>query len=147
MRRSSRMAWPDIHRNGSLRCPRRELNNQPIDIVLIFCRIGDWYPERSVFQILIALTSGPRFALVYLQYQHQSQGSRTSFWPRILFLIGLIRTLSCGGWVYITSTDDHDAHDVFMILYMVCNLPWMIGGVLFSRKRVIWRRRSDICDF
>jgi hypothetical protein len=22
------------------------------------CRIGDWYPERNIFQILIALTSG-----------------------------------------------------------------------------------------
>ena len=109
-----------------------------------FYRIGDWYPERSVFQILIALTSGPRFALVYLQYQLQSQRSETSFWPGTLFMIGLIRTLSCGGWVYITSTDDHDVHDVFMILYMVCNLPWMIGGVLYSRRRTVRRRRCGI---
>lgn len=59
-------------------------------------------------------------------------------------MIGLIRTLSCGGWVYITSTDDHDVHDVFMILYMVCNLPWMIGGVLYSRRRTVRRRRCGI---
>lgn len=27
---------------------------------------GDWYPERAVFQIFIALCSGPRFMLVFL---------------------------------------------------------------------------------
>lgn len=31
--------------------------------------------------------------------------------------------------MYITSSDDHDVHDVFMITYMVCNLPWMLGGI------------------
>lgn len=31
-------------------------------------RIGDWAPERPVFQILIALTSGPRFLLIFLQW-------------------------------------------------------------------------------
>ena len=30
--------------------------------------IGDRYPERSFFQIFIAITSGPRFALVFLWY-------------------------------------------------------------------------------
>ncbi|THH00526.1 hypothetical protein EW145_g7066 [Phellinidium pouzarii] len=78
--------------------------------------IGDWYPERSVFQILIALTSGPRFALVFLQYYVQR--STSSSLPFVVFSTGLMRTLSCGGWVYITSNDDHDAHDVFMILYI-----------------------------
>lgn len=31
-------------------------------------RIGDWSPERPFFQILIALTSGPRFILIFLQW-------------------------------------------------------------------------------
>lgn len=31
-------------------------------------RIGDWSPERPFFQILIALTSGPRFLLIFLQW-------------------------------------------------------------------------------
>ncbi|KAH9481549.1 Protein cwh43 [Psilocybe cubensis] len=89
--------------------------------------IGDWYPERNIFQILIALTSGPRFALVFLQYfLHHSS---TSSLPTVVFLSGLVRTLSCGGWVYITSSDDHDVHDFMMILYMVCNIPWMLLGI------------------
>ncbi|KAG1882105.1 Frag1/DRAM/Sfk1 family-domain-containing protein [Suillus subluteus] len=90
--------------------------------------IGDWYPERNVFQILIALTSGPRFALVYLQYFIRR--SPSTHWPGFLFAVGIIRTLLCGGWVYITSNDDHDVHDILMITYILCNVPWMWGGVL-----------------
>lgn len=34
-------------------------------------RIGDWYPERNIFQILIALTSGlPRFPLRPISFTH-----------------------------------------------------------------------------
>lgn len=31
--------------------------------------------------------------------------------------------------MYITSNDDHDVHDVLMILYILCNVPWMLGGI------------------
>ncbi|GBE88480.1 Protein cwh43 [Sparassis crispa] len=85
--------------------------------------IGDWFPERNVFQILIALNSGPRFAVVLLQYYlHRTEESRL---PAVAMVVGLLRTLACGGWVYITSNDDHDAHDILMISYIVCNIPWM----------------------
>ncbi|KAI1797457.1 Frag1/DRAM/Sfk1 family-domain-containing protein [Ganoderma leucocontextum] len=90
-------------------------------------RIGDWYPERNIFQILIAVNAGPRFALVALQYYlHRSASSSI---PGFLLLVGLLRTLSCGGWVFITSSDDHDVHDVLMIAYIVLNLPWMFGSL------------------
>lgn len=59
---------------------------------------------------------GPRFALVALQY-YLTQ-SPTSSLPTFVFLSGILRTLSCGGWVYITSNDDHDVHDILMITYM-----------------------------
>ncbi|PIL29869.1 hypothetical protein GSI_08076 [Ganoderma sinense ZZ0214-1] len=92
--------------------------------------IGDWYPERNIFQILIAVNAGPRFALVALQYYlHRSA---TSSVPGFLLLVGLLRTLSCGGWVFITSSDDHDIHDVLMIAYIVLNLPWMFGSLAFT---------------
>lgn len=104
--------------------------------------IGDWYPERNIFQILIALTSGPRFALVGFQYYLQR--SRTSHLPTMVFVSGIIRTLSCGGWVYITSSDDHDAHDVFMITYMVCNIPWMLGGIACTAKERVGVRSRRI---
>lgn len=128
--------------------------------LIYLCRIGDWYPERNLFQILIALTSGtwyyivilddsqacsfsigPRFALVSLQYYlHRSP---TSSLPTVVFLSGLIRTVSCGGWVYITSSDDHDVHDFFMITYIVFNIPWMIGSIACTPEdsQVVRRKR------
>ncbi|KAG6839895.1 hypothetical protein C0991_010677 [Blastosporella zonata] len=57
--------------------------------------IGDWYPERNLFQILIALTAGPRFALVCFQYYlHYTRRPAIS---TLVFVFGIIRTLSCGG--------------------------------------------------
>ncbi|KAI5121231.1 hypothetical protein M0805_007238 [Coniferiporia weirii] len=102
--------------------------------------IGDWYPERSIFHILIALNSGPRFASVVLQYYVQR--SSVSSLPFLVFLTGLVRTLSCGGWVYITSEDDHDAHDVLMIIYIACNVPWMLGGISCTPKECVQQRRK-----
>ncbi|KAF9039713.1 hypothetical protein BDZ89DRAFT_1060854 [Hymenopellis radicata] len=98
--------------------------------------IGDWYPERNVFQILIALASGPRFGLVALQYYlHRS---------KLLLITGLVRTLSCGGFVYITSSDDHDVHDICMITYMLSNIPWMLGGIWCTQNNVVRKRRQRV---
>ncbi|KAF2760790.1 calcofluor white hypersensitive protein-like protein [Pseudovirgaria hyperparasitica] len=92
--------------------------------------IGDRYPERSVFQLFIALTSGPRFALCAMWYfMTQKPGSSL---PRFVFWTGIFRTMTCGGWTYVTSTDDHDWHDIFMISYLVATLPWTIGCILLS---------------
>lgn len=46
--------------------------------------------------------------------------------------MGFVRTLTCGGWTYITSTDDHDWHDILMIAYIVCTLPWTTGCIALS---------------
>jgi hypothetical protein len=58
--------------------------------------------------------------------------------------VGIIRTVACGGWVYITSTDDHLTHDIAMILYLLCTLPWQLGVLYSSAKAnqtaVKWRR-------
>lgn len=80
--------------------------------------IGDRYPERSIFQILIALTAFPRFLLLLGHFFLNRS--------KLILLIGVLRTVTCGGWVYITSTDDHDIHDIFMIAYIVLTLPWDI---------------------
>ncbi|SCV04981.1 LANO_0G15874g1_1 [Lachancea nothofagi CBS 11611] len=80
--------------------------------------IGDRYPERSIFQILIALTAFPRFLLLLGHFMINKSTP--------CFVVGFVRTITCGGWVYITSTDDHNAHDVFMISYIVLTLPWDI---------------------
>ncbi|KAK7204523.1 Frag1/DRAM/Sfk1 family-domain-containing protein [Myxozyma melibiosi] len=110
--------------------------------------IGDRYPERSIFQLFIAVTAGPRFALVFLTYLLYNKPG--SWGPRAHVAVGLLRTLTCGGWVYITSTDDHDWHDIFMIAYMLLTLPWTVGGILLSRpgsKALKYRKIFGISFF
>lgn len=92
--------------------------------------IGDRYPERSFFQIFIAITSGPRFALVFLWYLLTARPN--SVLPKLVAGIGLFRTITCGGWTYVTSTDDHGWHDIFMISYLVATLPWTLGCLAIS---------------
>ncbi|KIP11062.1 hypothetical protein PHLGIDRAFT_21941 [Phlebiopsis gigantea 11061_1 CR5-6] len=106
--------------------------------------IGDWYPERNIFQILIALNSGPRFAILLLQYYLQRTAS--SALPNLLLGVGIVRTLSCGGWVFITSSDDHDWHDILMITYIVCNLPWMYGSISATKDATIRERRKLVAN-
>ena len=93
---------------------------------------------------------GPRFALVFLQYFLHS--SSKSSLPTVVFLSGIVRTVSCGGWVYVTSTDHHDFHDVMMVLYIVCNVPWMLLGIRATpaarssvrRKRCAFRFLTEL---
>ncbi|KAF9234613.1 Frag1/DRAM/Sfk1 family-domain-containing protein [Melanogaster broomeanus] len=107
--------------------------------------IGDWYPERNIFQILIAMTSGPRFALVFLQYLlSRSPLLSLSGW---VLLTGILRTLACGGWVYITSNDHHDVHDVLMLLYIVLNVPWMLGGIVCTPVGHVQARKRRFVFF
>ncbi|RAO65321.1 uncharacterized protein BHQ10_001333 [Talaromyces amestolkiae] len=103
--------------------------------------IGDRYPERSVFQVFIAITSGPRFALVFLWYLMTARPGSTL--PKVVAFTGVFRTLTCGGWTYVTSTDDHDWHDIFMISYLVATLPWTLGCLALSpanRRAVKYRK-------
>ena len=92
--------------------------------------IGDRYPERSFFQVFIAVTSGPRFALVFLWYILTAR-PRAKL-PKVVAVTGIIRTFTCGGWTYVTSTDDHDWHDIFMISYLVLTIPWTFGCLALS---------------
>ncbi|KXH30196.1 Frag1/DRAM/Sfk1 family protein [Colletotrichum salicis] len=92
--------------------------------------IGDRYPERSFFMFFIAITSGPRFALVGLWYLLTRRPGQTL--PKFTLAMGILRTCMCGGFTYVTSTDDHDWHDIFMISYIVASLPWTIGCVMLS---------------
>jgi hypothetical protein len=52
--------------------------------------------------------------------------------PKFVAGVGIFRTLTCGGWTYVTSTDDHDWHDIFMISYLVATLPWTLGCLALS---------------
>ncbi|KAG0370931.1 Frag1/DRAM/Sfk1 family protein [Gamsiella multidivaricata] len=93
---------------------------------------GDWYPERNLCQIFIALASGPRLMLCYLWYlltvrNVPAKGSKG--FAKFLLTNDVIRTVACGGWVYVTSSDDHDIHDIAMIVYLLCTIPHVIGTI------------------
>ncbi|KAI1325588.1 Frag1/DRAM/Sfk1 family protein [Xylariaceae sp. FL0255] len=103
--------------------------------------IGDRYPERSLFMLFIALTSGPRFALVTLWFLLTTRPGKVL--PKVVAAVGVFRTFTCGGWTYITSTDDHDWHDIFMISYLVATVPWTAGCLVLSpanAKAIRYRR-------
>ncbi len=54
--------------------------------------------------------------------------------PKVVAGTGLFRTLTCGGWTFVTSTDDHGWHDIFMISYLVATLPWTLGCLALSPR-------------
>ncbi|KAJ9479393.1 Protein CWH43 [Pseudozyma hubeiensis] len=108
--------------------------------------IGDWYPERNIFQVGIALMAGPRFALILLSallvsLSTQNRSPKAS----ILLFVGILRTLACGGWVYVTSTDDHLVHDIAMFAYLALTPPWMFitSGSLAQPPSVKNPAKSD----
>lgn len=92
--------------------------------------IGDRFPERSFFMLFIAMTSGPRFMLVGLWYLLTARPNQKL--PKFVAFMGVFRTFTCGGWTYVTSTDNHDWHDIFMISYLVATLPWTLGCIALS---------------
>jgi hypothetical protein len=74
--------------------------------------------------------TGPRFALVGLWYLLAARPGRVL--PKFVAIVGVFRTLTCGGWTYVTSTDDHDWHDILMISYLVATIPWTLGCIALS---------------
>lgn len=81
-------------------------------------------------EMLISAPPGPRFALIFLYYLITARPN--SFLPKFTLIVGLIRTVMCGGWVYVTSTDDHKWHDIFMVSYLLLTLPWILGCLASS---------------
>ncbi|KAI8082369.1 Frag1/DRAM/Sfk1 [Thamnidium elegans] len=107
---------------------------------------GDRYPARASFQILIALAAGPRFTLVYLWYICTTVSTHTCSkrLGKMLLSVGIIRTIACGGWVFITSTDDHSIHDIAMVIYLLCTLPWQIGVLCTSPNNAVTLKKRKI---
>lgn len=74
--------------------------------------------------------AGPRFAMVALWYCMTAR--RGGSLAKFVAGVGIFRTLTCGGWTYVTSTDDHNWHDIFMISYLVATIPWTVGCLALS---------------
>ncbi|EOQ99993.1 hypothetical protein E3P89_02659 [Wallemia ichthyophaga] len=95
--------------------------------------IGDFHPERSVFQLLIATCACPRFITIFLNWKECEKSSKAIADTHAI--LGLIRTFSCGGWSFITSTDNSTAHDIFMLIYILSNIIYMPLGFSLTRKK------------
>ncbi|GAA95765.1 uncharacterized protein L969DRAFT_22304 [Mixia osmundae IAM 14324] len=106
--------------------------------------IGDRYPERSVYQLGLALTAPSRFAM--LSILAVAVRSRCSQLALPLLLVGTLRSIAAGGFTYVTSSDDPYAHDVFMISYLVLTILWQgicwyASGTVQAR---LWRKRFTV---
>jgi hypothetical protein len=88
------------------------------------------YGLRRKGRTQLISSPGPRFALVGLWYILTRKPNSTL--PKFVAGVGIFRTLTCGGWTYVTSTDAHDWHDIFMISYLVATLPWTLGCLALS---------------
>lgn len=49
-------------------------------------------------------------------------------------VVGILRTVAAGGWIYITSTDHHLVHDISMISYILFSLLLMASTCLITKK-------------
>ncbi|KAF9980634.1 hypothetical protein BGZ75_008196 [Mortierella antarctica] len=93
---------------------------------------GDWYPERNICQIFIALAAGPRLILCFLWYLLSTRNvpaAGSKGFAKFLFANDVVRSVACGGWVFVTSSDDHDIHDIAMIVYLLCTIPHVVGTI------------------
>lgn len=128
------MSGTVIQTSGSLRYRQRLATDTPSDPSS--CSLSPLRPVCAPFPLRPSLadanvrSSGPRFALVGLFYLLTAKPGRVL--PKAIAISGLIRTLTCGGWTYITSTDDHDWHDILMISYIVFTIPWTTGCIALS---------------
>jgi hypothetical protein len=95
--------------------------------------IGDRFPERNVFQLLMALAGILRMGLLVLSSaQHDIFNARFS---RLCFFCGFLRMWLAGAWIYFPSGDWNNFHDVTMILYLICTA--MYHRLLISAKTSI----------
>lgn len=101
--------------------------------------IGDFHPERSIFQLLIATTACPRFIIVFLSWMKNMEISKPA--ANTHAMLGLFRTFSCGGFVFITSTDNGIIHDMFMLIYILGNVIYMPLGSYLTQNSFIRNTR------
>jgi len=113
-------------------CDHRRPVSRTLCLHAFHCTYFRYFPKHSLSRSYTKPCLGPRFALVGLWYILTRRPN--SSLPNFIAGVGLFRTLTCGGWTYVTSTDDHDWHDIFMISYLVATLPWTLGCLALTPK-------------
>lgn len=110
---------------------------------------GGGYPYRSIFQLFIAIASGPRFILVFLWYLlvRPVTDDDPQMRPRLFLILGLARTFAVGFMAYVPDGDDHDLHDLAMICYGILSIWWMAVVTYISQIEQMKLKRKRICQF
>lgn len=104
--------------------------------------IGKFFPERALFQIVCAVASGVRLAMIIIWFLLTR--SVTSRVPTMVFITGLLRTAALGGLVYVPTIDDHDTHDLFLATYLTFTAVWFFGIIHLTgrdSKSRVYRKR------
>jgi hypothetical protein len=99
---------------------------------MVFIAITSGTKARERSENITKMLTGPRFALVGLFYILTRKPNSTL--PKFIAGVGVFRTLTCGGWTYVTSTDDHHWHDIFMVSYLVATIPWTLGCLALTPR-------------
>lgn len=92
--------------------------------------IGQYFPERSIFQITAAIASSFHIAIVLIWYYITK--SETSKLPGLICIAGVIRSICLTGIIYIPTPDDHDTHDMCLAGYLLMTAAWFYGMLKFS---------------
>lgn len=110
--------------------------------VMRLLMVGDFYPERNIFHIFIALCSPPRFILIFLWYLlTKPHGIARS---KFILYLGLVRTLLFGIFAYVSSKEDFNVHELFGLGYLVLTLPWTLGIIYMAPPNRRARRYRKI---
>jgi hypothetical protein len=106
----------------------------------ISATIGDYKPEMNIWRITIALVSGPRFIISFLNYQFLSDSlieNKYFILLKIGIFIDIIRIFAAGGWTYISSSEYLLYHDICFVLYISFSFLWFfIHTSLFKITKI-----------
>ncbi|KAF9976615.1 hypothetical protein BGZ75_000211 [Mortierella antarctica] len=96
---------------------------------------------------VLGASSGPRLILCYLWYlliirNVPTKGSTGL--AKVLLANDVIRTAACGGWVYVTSSDDHGIHELAMIVYLLCTVPHVVGTIITAPQNALAQKYRRI---
>lgn len=112
--------------------------------------IGQYFPERTLFQIVAAMASSFHIGMVLIWYfltrpQAPRTRSKKHFslddiddslfnerFPDLILVVGILRTIFLAGIIYIPTPDDHDTHDFCLAGYLLMTASWFYGMLKFT---------------
>eukprot|EP00760_Papus_ankaliazontas_P005012 PhM_4_TR12335/c0_g1_i1/m.10229 len=108
---------------------------------------GDYMPERAVWRIAMALSSGPRVItslLITSLFSNLSNGS-SSLLIRVSLFFDLFRIACATGWGFVTSSEDLTFHESAFAAYIIAGFVYQSTQLVLCRRfgseRSYWWKR------